>query len=100
MKRPLILLLTVLALVCGCEIEPTFTSADMSPRANFEAFWQIFDKEYGLFASKDADWDEIYSEYSPRVDTVRSDEGLFSILTEMAEQLHDGHVSITAGDKD
>lgn len=87
------------ALVCGCEIEPTFTSADMSPRANFEAFWHIFDREYGLFGLKDADWDEIYSEYSPRIDTVGSDGGLFAILTEMAERLHDGHISITAGNK-
>lgn len=86
-------------LLCACEVENTFTSADYSSVVNFEAFWDIFDEDYGLFPSKNVDWDETHSEYRHRLDTVHGDEGLFALLTEMAELLEDGHITLSSGNR-
>ena len=73
---------------------------DNNPRGNFEALWEIIDtkycfldykhKEYGL------DWDEVHSRYSNRLTDDMTNKQLFQVLSEMLEELRDGHVNLVA----
>jgi C-terminal processing protease CtpA/Prc len=65
-----------------------------SPRGNFEALWKIIDERYCFFSYKEVDWDEIYTEYSKRIDNHMTDESLFKLLNEMLQELKDGHVNL------
>ena len=71
-----------------------------SPQGNFEALWNIIDtkycfldyknKEYGL------DWDEVYRRYKNRLTDDMTNKQLFQVLSEMLEELRDGHVNLVA----
>lgn len=95
MKFKVLAVLVATALACGCGMESACSEPDNSVRANFDAFWTIFDREYALFSSKDVDWDRIYAEYSPLVEN--SD--LFSVLTEIADRLQDGHIRLNSPER-
>lgn len=71
-----------------------------TPQGNFEALWKIIDtqycfldykqKEYGL------DWDKVYKQYKNRITSDMSDRNLFQVLSEMLNELRDGHVNLVA----
>lgn len=63
-------------------------------RGNFEALWNIMDDRYCYFDTKEIDWNNIYKEYSPRIDTTTSKYSLFSTFGEMLAELKDGHVNL------
>lgn len=69
---------------------------DNNPRGNFEALWNILDKNYCFFEYKEIDWNSVYDEYSIRVTPEMSSENLFKLMGEMLSELKDGHVNLSA----
>lgn len=70
------------------------------PEAIFEELWSTFNKEYAPFEERNVDWDEVYETYRPQVRSTTTDDELFAILSQMLAVLDDGHVSLTAPDRD
>ena len=64
------------------------------PAANFEAFWRMFDRNYGSFIPKRVDWDLLYRVYRPKVNARTNDRDLFEIMSRLLEHLNDNHVKI------
>ena len=91
----MLLLLTLILFLPSCITEDV---PDNSPQGNFEALWKTIDtkycfldyknKEYGL------DWDEVYQRYRNRLTDDMTNKQLFQVLSEMLNELRDGHVNL------
>ena len=72
-----------------------------TPKANFESLWRIIDEQYCFLDYKNEvyglDWDEVYSRYSKRITSDMSSYNLFEVLSEMVNELRDGHVNLSSG---
>ena len=73
---------------------------DNTPTGNFEALWNIIDKQYCFFDYKaeeyGLDWDAVYRQYKRKVADGMSSAGLFEVLGDMLAELRDGHVNLYA----
>ena len=73
---------------------------DNTPRGNFEALWKIIDTKYCFLEYKKEtyglDWDEVYRRYSNRLTDDMNNKALFQVLSEMLEELRDGHVNLVS----
>ena len=73
---------------------------DNTPLGNFEALWKIIDQQYCFLEYKKQeyglDWDEVYKRYHIRLTNDMSNKSLFQVLSEMLEELRDGHVNLVA----
>lgn len=87
----LVLLLTLPFISCVKEEE-----FDNTPEGNFEALWQMMDRNYCFFEYKDVDWNEIHDTYRKRITPGMSNEGLFQVLGDMLSELQDGHVNLSS----
>lgn len=67
-----------------------------NPEGNFEALWNILDRNYCFFSYKKIDWDSVYTAYYPRVSATMSSDELFALMGEMLSELKDGHVNLVA----
>lgn len=72
-----------------------------TPQANFECLWRIIDEQYCFLDYKSdvygLDWDEVRSRYSRRITSDMSSQNLFEVLSEMVNELRDGHVNLSSG---
>ena len=72
-----------------------------TPQANFESLWRIIDEQYCFLDYKNEvyglDWDEVHSRYSKRITSDMSSYNLFEVLSEMVNELRDGHVNLSSG---
>jgi hypothetical protein len=75
----------------GCEFEDEY---NVSPRRNFESLWKIIDENYCFFEYKSVDWDSIHAQYSQEIEEQMSDYDLFRRMSEMLDELQDGHVNL------
>ena len=91
-----LLLLSLFALVSGCEKALMDDSASTDPRSCFDSMWQTIDRKYSYFREKNINWDSVYNHYSPQVTPNTSDEELFEVLDSMLYDLRDGHVNLIA----
>jgi len=83
----------------GCE-EVFVEEPTRHPEAIFEDIWTTFHQEYAPFEERGVNWLSVYDTYRPMVDAATSDTELFAIVSQMLETLDDGHVSLTAPDKE
>ena len=71
-----------------------------SPEENFEALWKIIDEQYCFLEYKrqeyGLDWDEVHERYSRRITSSMGSEALFEVLSEMVNELRDGHVNLSS----
>ena len=71
-----------------------------TPTGNFEALWNIIDRQYCFFDYKadeyGLDWDAVYRKYKRKVADGMSSTGLFEVLGDMLDELRDGHVNLYA----
>lgn len=96
MKRYLLQVLVALSMnlsLASCITEEQF---DNDAQGNFEALWKILDEHYCFFGYKDVDWDKIHDEYAGRIVPGMPALPLFEVLSEMANELKDGHVNISS----
>lgn len=77
----------------GCHDFETFPN---DSRGNFDALWALIDRHYCFFQEKGVDWNEVYARYSPRVSQSMSQEELFTLCSEMIDELRDGHTNLSS----
>ncbi|HBK32648.1 MAG TPA: peptidase S41 [Porphyromonadaceae bacterium] len=90
----LLLSLSLFSILYGCE--DTMMNFDNNPKGNFDALWNILDRNYCFFEYKQIDWDSIYAEYSVRITDDMNNYELFDLLGNMLGELEDGHVNLIA----
>ncbi len=93
MKR-IISSLILFALLTSCESIVVDENQMNTPINNFELLWNDIDKNYGLFGVRNINWDSLYSIYRPQINDQMTDQELWDSITEMLEELDDGHTSI------
>lgn len=94
------IILPAVVLLSGCIREE---EADNTPAGNFEALWNIIDRQYCFLDYKEQNgcpsWSEVYTAYRPRVHDGMTQAQLFEVLCDMLAELKDGHVNLyTAAD--
>ncbi len=95
MKIRFILTGLLVLFLSGCEkmfIEPPKNN----PEAIFENLWTTFNEEYAPFEERKVNWDSIYNVYRPLVKSNTTDDELFQVLSNMLKVFDDGHISLTA----
>lgn len=96
-------LLIILWIICIGGFVSSCIRQDISgntPQDNFESLWKIIDEQYCFLDYKKEeyglDWDEVYIRYNQRITNDMSSEQLFEVLSEMVNELHDGHVNLSS----
>lgn len=95
----MLILTLVILLICTACVSPADTQELSEPEENFEALWQTFDRNYGIFTAKKVDWDALYQIYRPQVTPETADNELFDIMSNLLGHLNDNHVRLRAGEK-
>ena len=71
-----------------------------TPEDNFEALWKIIDEQYCFLDYKNQeyglDWNEVHERYARRITPDMTWENLFEVLSDMVNELHDGHVNLSS----
>ena len=92
-----IIILTTLLFLSSCITEDTPAN---TPMGNFQAHWKINDEQYCFLDYKNEeyglDWNEVHTHYEKRLTNDMSSKELFQILSEMVNELRDGHVNLVA----
>ncbi|MCH5215705.1 MAG: S41 family peptidase [Muribaculaceae bacterium] len=83
-----------LVVIGACHEQPEFAN---TPKENFEALWRIIDQNYCFFEYKsDIDWVEVGNRYRAKVTNGMTPQELFSLCSEMVNELKDGHVNLAS----
>ena len=101
MRSYIINSLLILSLIfSSCVTEEEFTN---SPQGNFEALWKIIDRQYCFHDYKNKeyglDWDAIHKEYANKITSSMTNKQLFDVLSNMVNELRDGHVNLISNDR-
>lgn len=100
MKKFHIYILLIIALISFNSCKKFFKEEPQNnPEAIFENLWKTYDEEYAPFEERNVDWQAAYNTYRPMVKANTSNDQLFSILSQMLEIFDDGHISLTAPNK-
>lgn len=71
-----------------------------TPEANFESLWRIIDQQYCFLDYKHEvyglDWNEVHERYAHRITPSMTNENLFEVLSDMVNELRDGHVNLSS----
>lgn len=92
MKRILLSLIMILPLAACHKIEEYPNDA----AGNFDALWTILDEHYCFFREKNVDWDSVYAAYRPRIRPEMTSQELFTVCSEMLNELRDGHTNLSS----
>lgn len=94
MRKTLLFVIVLCTVLCSCIHE----DYDNSPLGNFNALWNLMDRNYCFFDYKaeeyGLDWNKMYSKYRPEITDTIDEEGLFNVLNAMLGELRDGHVNL------
>lgn len=71
-----------------------------NPEAIFENLWKTFNEEYAPFEERNVNWQDEYNTFRPMVNSNTTDDELFTILSQLLEKLDDGHVTLTAPNRE
>ena len=93
--RSIITLLATLFFLSSCVTEDIPSN---HPVGNFQALWKIIDEQYCFLDYKKEeyglDWNEVHARYEKRLTHDMSNKELFQVLSEMVNELRDGHVNL------
>ncbi|NBA76136.1 peptidase S41 [Emticicia sp. ODNR4P] len=65
-----------------------------TPTENFDLLWKTVRDKYCYFELKGINWKSIYDKYRPKVNDQLSQDAFFTIVSQMMNELHDGHVNL------
>lgn len=69
------------------------------PELNFWALWHAFQENYAFFNLREVKWNDIYSQFRPKISSATTQDQLFEVLSEVLKALNDGHVGLQAGER-
>lgn len=87
------LLLMLLLIMTACHDVPDYKD---DPLGNFDALADIVGERYCYFREKGIDWKEVTARYRAKVTPETSQLELFSIMSDMLDELKDGHVNLSS----
>ena len=97
MFKKIVTTIMAAAVLTGCIGEDGYEN---SYNGNFEALWKIVDERYCFFDFAQQEyglnWNEIHDKYKTAVDTCKNDAELHATLSDMLNELRDGHVNLVA----
>ena len=71
-----------------------------TPESNFQSLWKIIDEQYCFLDYKNQeyglDWNEVHSRYAQRITPSMTSTELFEVLSDMVNELRDGHVNLSS----
>lgn len=71
-----------------------------TPESNFESLWKIIDEQYCFLDYKNQeyglDWNEVHNRYAQRITPSMTSTELFEVLSDMVNELRDGHVNLSS----
>lgn len=82
-------------MLCGCHNDDTL-DMDNDVNGNFKALWEIIDRHYCFLDNGVTDWDSIYNHYEPMTHYPMTQYNMFRMLSEMLDNLKDGHVNLSS----
>jgi hypothetical protein len=94
LKSVLIILLFIL--LASCEEMLIKENFENTSTMNFQIFCNDFRNMYGAFNAKNLDWDSLVNVYSTRIFDNMESSDLFTVLTDMLDELNDGHADLLA----
>ncbi|PTS99032.1 hypothetical protein DBR11_13555 [Pedobacter sp. HMWF019] len=65
---------------------------------NFRVFWETFNNNYAFFQERNVNWEQVYTEYLPRVRKLNSQKEFADILIEIVKKIGDGHIRLEIPD--
>ncbi len=83
------ILAACLALGSSCLFEPVDLGGWDAFGNEFELVWQTADEIYPAFVASSVDWQALYDEYSPVIDTVTTHAGALQAISDMFAPLQD-----------
>lgn len=86
-------MLFILMLFFGT-IAPASAQQYRSPSRNFHSLWWVFHRNYPFFRVRKVNWIKTYRKYNAKINRRTSRKRLYCLLSEMLDQLKDGHVSL------
>ena len=95
--RRITIALASIGVMAACTDPTLVAPLDTSRAALFDELWHETDLTYSMFELKHVNWDSIGAVYRPRALAAPNDAVLGSVLGQMLTELHDRHVSFTAG---
>ena len=84
------------AILTGCVDQPDFGRRPYDPYANFDVLAETVGSRYCFFREKDVDWGALCREYRAQISDTTSQIGLFFIMSDLLDNLRDGHVNLSA----
>lgn len=93
-------IIIIILILTSCEKVFLGNDEANNPENNFELFWNDFDKHYALFEARNWDWDSIYNQYRPQINSSTTDDELWDIFKEMVTYLDDSHTGISRNPDD
>lgn len=91
-----LLIVSVLLLLVSCEKVFLENDPPHDPLAVFDYLWDDINNRYSFFEFKQVDWEVARNQYRPKVTENMTDTRLFGLLSEMLNELKDGHVNLTS----
>lgn len=67
-----------------------------NPAGNFDALWSEIDNHYCFLEEKGLDWNAIGNKYRAKLSEPMSSERLFGLMSDMLDELKDGHVNLSS----
>lgn len=78
----------------GCEEQLITEEYTNTPKGNFDAFWNEFDRFYGAFEVKKINWDSLKEVYSENISDTSTSKQLFGAMCGLLNELNDGHADL------
>lgn len=91
------LLFLSLGILVSCERIAFPKAEGENATAVFRVLWNTLDEGYSFFEYKQVNWDSIKTVYEPRIYDGMPDQELFSVCSQMLNELKDGHVNLRSG---
>lgn len=83
------------AVLGGCVSPPEYNEETIyDPLVNYDALCREVGERYCFFAEKDIDWDKVCAEKRKKLKRNSGDGELFSVMSELLDELKDGHVNL------
>lgn len=86
-------ILFIALFLCACHDTPDYED---DPYGNFDALADIVGSRYCFFREKGIDWQQLCSEYRKKIKPDTKQLELFSICSELLDELKDGHVNLSS----
>lgn len=67
-----------------------------NPHGNFIALWEAVDCHYCFLDEKGLDWDSVKAVYEPAIRESMNSRELFTVCSQMLEELRDGHTNLSS----